>query len=44
METQLQNNSTNLNYYNSLLSEDVSVSGPQQVRNEKLNQLNQQSR
>jgi succinoglycan biosynthesis transport protein ExoP len=41
LETQLQNNNTNLNYYNSLLEDQVAVSGPQQVRNEKLNQLNQ---
>ena len=41
LETQLQNNNTNLNYYNSLLEEQVTVGGPQQVRNEKLNQLNQ---
>jgi polysaccharide biosynthesis transport protein len=41
LETQLQNNNTNLNYYNSLLEEQVAVGGPQQVRNEKLNQLNQ---
>jgi polysaccharide chain length determinant protein (PEP-CTERM system associated) len=41
LETQLQNNNTNLNYYNSLLEDQVTVSGPQQVRNEKLNQLNQ---
>jgi polysaccharide chain length determinant protein (PEP-CTERM system associated) len=41
LETQLQNNNTNLNYYNSLLEDQVAVNGPQQVRNEKLNQLNQ---
>jgi polysaccharide chain length determinant protein (PEP-CTERM system associated) len=41
LETQLQNNNTNLNYYNSLLEDQVTVNGPQQVRNEKLNQLNQ---
>ena len=41
LETQLQNNNTNLNYYNSLLEDQVTVSGPQQVRNEMLNQLNQ---
>ena len=41
LETQLQNNNTNLNYYNSLLEDQVTVGGPQQVRNEKLNQLNQ---
>jgi succinoglycan biosynthesis transport protein ExoP len=41
LETQLQNNNTNLNYYNSLLEEQVTVGGPQQVRNEKLNALNQ---
>jgi polysaccharide chain length determinant protein (PEP-CTERM system associated) len=41
LETQVQNNNTNLNYYNSLLEDQVAVGGPQQVRNEKLNQLNQ---
>ena len=41
LETQLQNNNTNLNYYNSLLEDQVTINGPQQVRNEKLNQLNQ---
>src|SRR4051794_12693087 len=41
LETQLQNNNTNLNYYNSVMEEQVTVGGPQQVRNEKLNQLNQ---
>jgi uncharacterized protein involved in exopolysaccharide biosynthesis len=41
IETQLQNNSTNLNYYNSILEDQVAVGGPAQVRNEKLNQLNQ---
>ena len=42
LETQLQNNNTNANYYNSILEDQVTVGGPQaQVRNEKLNQLNQ---
>ncbi len=41
IETQLQNNNTNANYYNSILEDQISVSGPAQVRNEKLNQLNQ---
>jgi polysaccharide chain length determinant protein (PEP-CTERM system associated) len=41
IETQLQNNSTNLNYYNSILEDQVAVGGTAQVRNEKLNQLNQ---
>ena len=42
LETQLQNNNTNINYYNSILEEQTTVSGGQaQVRNEKLNQLNQ---
>jgi uncharacterized protein involved in exopolysaccharide biosynthesis len=41
LETQLQNNNTNLNYYNSILEDQVAVGGQAQVRNEKLNQLNQ---
>jgi succinoglycan biosynthesis transport protein ExoP len=41
LETQLQNNNTNANYYNSLLEDQVSVNPQAQVRNEKLNQLNQ---
>ncbi|MGD0772623.1 MAG: hypothetical protein ABSC05_07350 [Candidatus Solibacter sp.] len=41
VETQLQNNSTNLNYYNSVLEDQVNVAGPAQVRNEMLNQYNQ---
>ena len=41
LETQLQNNNTNLNYYSSLLEDQVAVGGPAQVRNEMLNQLNQ---
>jgi succinoglycan biosynthesis transport protein ExoP len=41
LETQLQNNNTNLNYYNSILEEQVTVGGTAQVRNERLNQLNQ---
>jgi uncharacterized protein involved in exopolysaccharide biosynthesis len=41
IETQLQNNSTNLNYYNSILEDQVNVGGPAQVRNEMLNQYNQ---
>ena len=41
LETQLQNNNTNLNYYNSILEDQVTVGGPAQVRNEMLNQLNQ---
>jgi polysaccharide biosynthesis transport protein len=42
LETQLQNNNTNANYYNSILEDQITVGGPQaQVRNEKLNQLNQ---
>jgi polysaccharide chain length determinant protein (PEP-CTERM system associated) len=41
LETQLQNNNTNINYYNSILEDQVSVGGQAQVRNEYLNQLNQ---
>jgi polysaccharide chain length determinant protein (PEP-CTERM system associated) len=41
LETQLQNNNTNINYYNSILEEQTTVGGSTQVRNEKLNQLNQ---
>jgi polysaccharide chain length determinant protein (PEP-CTERM system associated) len=41
IETQLQNNSTNLNYYNSILEDQVNAGGPAQVRNEMLNQYNQ---
>jgi succinoglycan biosynthesis transport protein ExoP len=41
LETQLQNNNTNINYYQSILEEQVSVGGAAQVRNEMLNQLNQ---
>jgi polysaccharide chain length determinant protein (PEP-CTERM system associated) len=42
LETQLQNNNTNLNYYNSIAEDQVSVGGATaQVRNERLNQLNQ---
>jgi succinoglycan biosynthesis transport protein ExoP len=41
LETQLQNNNTNLNYYNSILEDQTTVGGQSQVRNEKLNQLNQ---
>jgi len=41
LETQLQNNNTNINYYNSILEEQVTVGGAAQVRNERLNQLNQ---
>ena len=43
LETQLQNNNTNLNYYNSLLEEQPPATngGQAQVRNERLNQLNQ---
>src|SRR5260370_17716159 len=41
LETQLQNNNTNLNYYNSLLEDQATVGGAAQVRNEMLNQLNQ---
>jgi uncharacterized protein involved in exopolysaccharide biosynthesis len=41
IETQLQNNSTQLNYYNSILEDQVTVSGQTQVRNEMLNQYNQ---
>jgi polysaccharide chain length determinant protein (PEP-CTERM system associated) len=42
LETQLQNNNTNANYYNSILEDQVTVGGGQaQVRNEYLNQLNQ---
>src|SRR5450759_199970 len=41
LETNLQNNSTNINYYNSLLEEQTTVGGSAQVRNERLNQLNQ---
>ncbi len=41
LETQLQNNNTNINYYNSILEDQVTVGGTTQVRNEMLNQLNQ---
>jgi succinoglycan biosynthesis transport protein ExoP len=41
LETQLQNNNTNLNYYNSIAEDQVAVGAPAQVRNERLNQLNQ---
>src|ERR1035437_4623309 len=41
LETQIQNNNTNVNYYNSILEEQTTVGGQAQVRNERLNQLNQ---
>jgi uncharacterized protein involved in exopolysaccharide biosynthesis len=42
LETQLQNNNTNVNYYNSILEDQVTVGGQAaQVHNEMLNQLNQ---
>jgi polysaccharide chain length determinant protein (PEP-CTERM system associated) len=41
LETTLQNNNTNLSYYNSILEDQVTVGGTAQVRNETLNQLNQ---
>ena len=41
LETQIQNNNTNINYYNSILEDQTTVGGQSQVRNEKLNQLNQ---
>jgi succinoglycan biosynthesis transport protein ExoP len=41
IETQIQNNNTNVNYYNSILEEQTTVGGQAQVRNERLNQLNQ---
>ena len=41
LETQLQNNNTNLNYYNSILEDQVAVGSQALVRNETLNQLNQ---
>jgi TonB family protein len=41
LETQLQNNNTNLNYYNSFIEDQVTVGGQAQVRNEMINQLNQ---
>jgi uncharacterized protein involved in exopolysaccharide biosynthesis len=41
LETQIQNNNTNINYYNSILEDQTTVAGQSQVRNEKLNQLNQ---
>lgn len=41
LETQMQNNNTNLNYYNSILDDQVTTGGAAQVRNENLNQLNQ---
>jgi polysaccharide chain length determinant protein (PEP-CTERM system associated) len=41
LETQLQNNNTNASYYNSILEDQVAVTGQAQVRNETLNQLNQ---
>ena len=41
LETQLQNNNTNIGYYNSILEDQVTVGGTVQVRNEMLNQLNQ---
>ncbi|MCX6628512.1 MAG: hypothetical protein NTW28_12875, partial [Candidatus Solibacter sp.] len=40
-ETQLQNNNNSLNYYNSILEDQVAVGGQAVVRNELLNQLNQ---
>jgi succinoglycan biosynthesis transport protein ExoP len=41
LETQLQNNGTNLNYYNSMLEDQVTVGGSTaQIRNEKINNLN----
>src|ERR1035437_7166229 len=41
IETQIQNNNTNVNYYNYILEEQTTVGGQAQVRNERLNQLNQ---
>lgn len=41
IETQIQNNNTNLNYYNSIIEDQVAVGGQAVVRNELLNQLNQ---
>ncbi|MEO8595916.1 MAG: hypothetical protein ABI759_21525 [Candidatus Solibacter sp.] len=41
LETQLANNNTNLNYYNSILEDQVTMGGPQgQVRNDYLSALN----
>jgi polysaccharide chain length determinant protein (PEP-CTERM system associated) len=41
LETQLQNNNTNISYYNSILEDQIATGGTAQVRNETLNQLNQ---
>ena len=42
METQLQNATTQMNYYNSMIEEQVQVGGgAQAVRNNKLDALNQ---
>ena len=42
LDTQLQNNSINQSYYNSILDDQVTVGGgTAQIRNEKINQLNQ---
>ncbi len=42
LETQLSNNNINMNYYNSILEDQVTVAGSTvQTRNEKINQLNQ---
>jgi polysaccharide chain length determinant protein (PEP-CTERM system associated) len=41
LETQLQNNNTNINYYNSILEDQTTVAGNSPVRNEMLNQYNQ---
>jgi len=40
LETQLQNYNTQVNYYNALAEDSVTVAGPAAVRNEKLNNLN----
>jgi polysaccharide biosynthesis transport protein len=41
LETQLQNYNTQLNYYNSILEESVTVGGAAAVKNQKLQELNQ---
>jgi len=40
LETQMQNYNTQMNYYNSMVEDTVTVAGPAAVRNEKLNNLN----
>ena len=40
LETQLQNYNTQVNYYNALAEDSITIAGPAAVRNEKLNNLN----